>query len=472
MKTSGAVAAGATLLGSISATPAVHAAGSDEIQLALIGCGGRGQGAIRDRAQVGDNFKVVAVADAFESNAKNAANGIRNDAQKDEHALKGKVELPEDNVFYGLDAYKKAIAVLKPGDQVVIATPPGFRPFHYKAAVDKGLHVFMEKPVCIDAAGFRLAKEANKIADEKNLKVSVGFQRRVEPHYYNWIQQIHGGAIGDIQFTRVYWNGGGIWCRERDPGEDELHYQVKNWYHFVWLCGDNIVEQHAHNIDVGNWIHTKGDKMGHPVSANGQGGRIIRGGGDEDLMLQAPPFSDRKAWDEFYQKNKKAFFRYGQAWDSFFVEYSYADGSKMFSQCRHIQNTQNNVSEYAYGTKGEGGPGRLVDREKKEIWKNGEKAPKGPYQWEHDLLVKNIREDKPQNDGWWAAYSSMTAVLGREAAFYGKELKWDDLEAKGKNYFPDGEITSWDQKAPVQPDANGFYEKTVAVPGKYNPFEG
>ncbi|MDR3183767.1 MAG: Gfo/Idh/MocA family oxidoreductase [Planctomycetaceae bacterium] len=472
LKTSGAVAAGAALVSAAAAPTHVHAAGSDEIQVALIGCGGRGNGALRDRAQVGDNFKVVAVADAFEGNAKNSANGIRGDAGKDNHPLKGKVDLPDDHVFYGLDAYKKAISVLKPGDQIVIATPPGFRPFHYKAAVDKGLHVFMEKPACIDAPGYKLVMEANKIADEKNLKVVVGFQRRVEPHYYNWIEQIHGGKIGDIQFTRVYWNGGGIWQRNREPGESELHFQVRNWYHFVWLCGDNIVEQHAHNLDIGNWIHSHGDKMAHPIEANAQGGRIIPV--PDELRRQAPAFSqnpdDRKAWDDWYQQNKKAFGRHGQAWDSFFVEYTYADGSKMFSQCRHIPNTQNNVSEYAYGTAGEGGPGRLIGRDKKEIWKNTEKARKGPYQWEHDELVKAIREDKPRNDGWFAANASMVAVLGREAAFCGKTVKWDELVAKGRNYFPNGEITSWDQVAPVQADADGFYEKSVAVPGRYNPF--
>jgi predicted dehydrogenase len=469
LKTSSALAAGATLASGLTISQSAHAQGSDQIKLALIGCGGRGSGAIRDRAQVGDNFKVVAVADAYEGSAKGQAGALRGDSQKEDHPLRNKVDIPDDHVFSGLDAYKKAIAVLNPGDQVVIATPPGFRPYHYRAAVEKGVHVFMEKPVCIDAPGFRHVMDTNKMAEAKNLKVFVGFQRRAEPHYYNWIDQIHAGKIGDIQYSRVYWNGDGIWCKDRQPGESELNYQVRNWYHFVWLCGDNIVEQHAHNLDIGNWLHSKGDPMAHPKEANAQGGRTYKAG-PEELLRQAPPFSDRKAWDEWYRANAKAFNRHGQAWDHFFVEYSYDDGSRMFSQCRHIKGTWGNVSEYVCGSAGSGTPGNLKGLDGKEIWKNSEKAEKGPYQWEHDLQVKAIRENKPMHGGWAAAMSCMAGVLGREAAFSGKVVKWDELVEKGRPYFPNGEITNFDQEAPVQPDADGFYESTVAVPGVYNPF--
>jgi hypothetical protein len=279
--------------------------------------------------------------------------------------------------------------------------------------------------------------------------------------------------MGDIQYTRVFWNGGGIWCRERRPDQNELQYQVNNWYHFVWLCGDNICEQHCHNLDVGNWVHSKGDRMAHPVSANAQGGRTFKAG-PEDLMRKAPPFADKAAWDEWYraQNNGRAFNRHGQAWDHFFVEYTYADGSRMFSQCRHIANTWGQETEFAYGTKawGQSGQVREPGPSGRQIWSNSERYPKGSMDWEHDKLVDAIRNDKPMNDGWHAAMSCMTAVLGREAAFSGKELKWDELVEKGRPYFPNGEITSFDQIAPVQPDADGFYEKSVAVPGVYNPF--
>jgi len=471
LKTSSVLTAGAALAGGLTISQSAHAQGSDQIKLALIGGGGRGTGAIRDRVQVGDNCKVVALADAFAGQARNAARDIRNDGDNSEHKMFGKVDLPEDRVFSGLDAYQKAIACLNPGDQVVIATPPGFRPYHYRAAIEKGCHVFMEKPVCIDAPGFRHVMETNKMAEDKNLKVCVGFQRHAEPQYYNWIEQIHAGKIGDVQYTRVYWNQN-IWCRERRPEQNELQYQVNNWYHFVWLCGENIVEQHAHNIDIGNWIHGKGDRLAHPVRANAQGGRTHKAG-PEALLRQAPPFEDKKAWDEWYQAQNRGrnFPRHGQAWDHFFVEFEYADGSRMFSQCRHIPNTWNHVAEYVHGTAGSGTVGQLSGRDGQRIWRDEERAPKNnPYEWEHDLLVKAIREDKPMHDGYYAAMSCMTAILGREAAYCGQVVEWDKLEKEGRPYLPNGEITDFDQAAPVQPDADGFYESTVPVPGVYNPY--
>ena len=429
LKTSSVLTTGAALVGGLTISQSAHAAGSDEIKLALIGCGGRGSSAIRDRVQVGDNCKVVAVADAFEERAKGTANGLRNDGNKEEDKLFKKVDLPDDRVFSGLDSYKKAIACLNPGDQVVIATPPGFRPWHYRAAIEKGCHVFMEKPIFVDAPGFKHTMETNKMAEDKNLKVFVGFQRRAEKHYSDWVDQIHAGKIGDIQYSRVYWNGGTPWTRHRNPKQDELEFQVSNWYHFVWACGENICEQHCHNLDIGNWVHGKGDRMAHPVEANAMGGRTIRTGPDA-VVRQAPPFSDRAAWDEWYQANKSQFPRHGQAWDHFFVEFVYADGSRMYSQCRHIPNVWNPVEEHIYGTVGRGTPGQLTGLDGKQIWRNEGRAPKGPYQWEHDLLVQAIREDKPMHHGWSAAMSTMCAVLGREAAYCGQVVKWDELVEK------------------------------------------
>jgi predicted dehydrogenase len=468
LKTTGALAAGVTLVGGLGLGRSAHAAGSDQMKIALVGCGGRGRGAIMDRLQVGDNIKVVAIADAFEGNSKNVAQTLRAENEKDGSPAKGKVDLGE-NVFSGFDGYRKAIDCLSPGDQVVIATTPGFRPYHYRYAIEKGVHVFMEKPLFTDAPGFRHVMETNKMADDKGLKVCVGLQRRYEPHYYNWAKQIADGKIGDVSFSRVYWNGGGIWCKSRNAGESELNFQVRNWYHFVWLCGDNIVEQHAHNLDIGNWIHGKGDRMAHPKEANAQGGRTYKAG-PEELLRQAPKFSDRAAWDEWYRANARNLQRHGQAWDHFFVEYTYPDGSRMYSQCRHIKGTQGNVSEQIFGTAGSGTPGNLRGLDGKEIWRNQERVPKGPYQWEHDLQVKAIREDKPMHAGWAAAMSCMAAVLGREAAFCGQVVQWDKLVEEGRPYFPNGEITSFDLEAPVQPDADGFYESTVAVPGVYKPF--
>ena len=477
LKTSTALTTGAALVGGLTISQSAHAAGSDEIKIALIGSGGRGSGAIRNRAQVGDNFKVIAVADAFENKAKAAADGLRNDANNADDSLHNKVDLPDDRVFWGLDSYKKAIDCLDPGDQVILTTPPGFRPYQYRAAVEKGLHVFMEKPVCIDAPGFRHFMETNRMADGKNLKVCVGYCYRYEARFVNWIEQIHAGKIGDIQYTRGYYNVGPIWCNTRNPGEGEMEFQVRNWYHFVWLCGDNIVEQHCHRIDVENWIHSKGDRMSHPVEANGMGGRLVKSG-REDLLRQAPLFENRQEWDEWYQQYKNEFYRHGQAWDSFAVEYKYADDSRSYTQCRHIRNVWNHNDDYVHGTAGSGqsgisgGTAVLRGPDGQEIWKHTQDYPKGMYDWEHDKHVEAIREDRPMNDGYSAAMSSMMAVLGREAAFSGKVIQWDDLVERGRSYLPNGEITSFDQPAPVQPDANGFYEGSVAVPGVYDPFAG
>ena len=477
LKTSTVLSTGAALFSGLSIAQSAHAAGSDEIKVALIASGGRGSGAIRDRVQVGDNVKVVAVADAFQRQAQSAAEALRRDAGDNENRLYNKVELPDDRVFWGLDSYKKAIDCLDPGDQVILASPPGFRPYQYRAAVEKGLHVFMEKPVCVDAPGFRHFMDTNRMADEKNLKICVGFCFRYDAKYCNWIDQIHAGKIGDIQYTRGYYNTSGIWCRSRNPGEGETEFQMRNWYHFVWICGENIVEQHCHRIDVKNWVHSKGDRMAHPIEANGMGGRLVKSG-PEELLRQAPDFAaNRREWDEWYQQCRNEFYRHGQAWDSFAVEYTYADGSRSYTQCRHIRNVWNHNADYVHGTAGEGiaiadsSPSQLLGPGGTEMWRNTESFPKGMYQCEHDMHVKAIREDTPMNDGYSGAMSSMMAVLGREAAYSGRVIRWDDLVARGRSYFPDGELTSFAQPAPVQPDANGFYESSVPVPGVYDPFE-
>ena len=475
LKTSTVLSAGAALVGGLTIAQSAHAAGSDEIKVALIAAGGRGSGALRDRVQVGDNVKVVAVADAFQQQAQRAANDFRRNADDEDNRLYGKVDLPEDRVFWGLDSYKKAIDCLNPGDQVILASPPGFRPWQYRAAVEKGLHVFMEKPICVDAPGFRHIMETNRMADEKNLKVCSGYCFRYDAKYVNWMEQIHAGKIGDVQYTRGYYNTVTPWTRPRNPGEGELEFQVRNWYHFVWICGENIVEQHCHRIDVNNWTHSKGDRMAHPIEANAMGGRLVRSG-REDLLRQAPLFENRQAWDEWYQQYRSEFFRHGQAWDSFAVEYTYADGSRSYTQCRHIRNTWNHNADYVHGTAGSGmaltdaSPSQLFGLDGQEIWRNTERFPKGMYQWEHDCHVDAIRNDKPMNDGYSGAMSSMMAVLGREAAYSGQVVKWDELVEKGRSYFPNGEILSFDQPAPVQPDANGFYESSVPVPGVYSPF--
>jgi len=405
LKGSTAAVTGAALAGGLNVARTAHAQGGDKLRAVLIGCGGRGNGAAGNLLGSCENTELVAVADAFEDRAKGAA---------------GRYKVPQERTFFGFDAYKKAIAV--DCDMVILATPPGFRPIHYAAAIEAGKHVFMEKPCCTDAPGFNKLMEANKMADEKNLKVGVGLQRRHQAGYIQGIKEIHDGKYGDLICLRAYWNGGGVWVRGRKPEQTEMEYQMRNWYYFVWLCGDNICEQHVHNLDVVNWA-----KGAHPVEANAMGGREVRKGKD-----------------------------HGQIFDHHFVEFTYEDGSKMYSQCRHIRGCWNSVSEGVHGTKGAGGTTARVAR------------GNNPYNQEHIDLVAAIRGNKKYNEGWYGATSSMTAVLGRMASYSGQRITWADAIAKGKAEVPYDKDLTMQSTPPVVPDEKGNYP--VAVPGASKPF--
>ncbi len=424
------VAAGVAVAGQIPIARMAHAAGSDVIKAVLIGCGGRGNGAVENSLDADPGIKVIAVADAFEEKAQGTAKRLR-------EKRADRVDLPDDRVFSGLDAFDKAIAA--GADLIITATPPGFRPMIYAAAIAAGKHVFMEKPCCVDAPGYKKLMEANQMAEEKGLKVGVGFQRRHTPQYVETIKRIHDGAIGNLTLLRAYWNGGGIWNRPRKEGATEMEYQVDNWYHFCWLSGDNICEQHIHNLDVCNWAWAKdGDeKLAHPVEANGMGGCLQR----------------------YLGGNKGT----GQIFDEHFVEFTFADGTKMYSQCRHIPNTFGSVSEAAHGVKGESNCNGWIKGETE--WRYEGPGANSMVQ-EHKDLIEAIRQDKPYNEGWRGASSSMTAVLGRLATYSGKIVKWDDAVAKGKSEFP--ERLAWDAPAPVNKDANGDYP--IPMPGQYQPY--
>lgn len=424
-------AAGAVLAGGLSLARSAHAAGSDELKVALIGCGGRGTGAAMNCLEADEAVRIVAVADAFEDKARGAAGNLKKNKQ-----YGSRVDLPDERVFFGLDAYQKAID--SGVDMIVTATPPGFRPMIYAAAIKAGKHVFMEKPCCVDAPGFNSLMETNKLADEKGLKVGVGFQRRHSPNYMETVKRIHEGAIGDLTLLRAYWNGGGIWNRPRKEGMTEMQYQVNNWYHFCWLSGDNICEQHIHNLDVCNWV-----KNDHPVEANGMGGCELRYRGD----------------------NRGT----GQIFDHHFVEFTYADGTKMYSQCRHQANTWGSVSEAVHGTKGTSNCAGNIEGE--NAWKfRGQEAGPGKFAnsmvQEHHDLIQAIRSGTKYNEGWHGATSSMTAVLGRMATYSGQVVKWDEAIAKGTSEFP--ATLAWDAPAPVKPDENGDYP--IPMPGVYKAY--
>jgi myo-inositol 2-dehydrogenase / D-chiro-inositol 1-dehydrogenase len=410
LKGATAAAAGIALAGGLNLTQAAHAAGSDELKIALIGCGGRGAGAAAQCLSKCGNVKLIAVADAFAGNAKRSLANLRK-----EEDIAGKIDVPEDRVFVGFDAYEKAIAAGP--DVVLLATPPGFRPIHYAAAVNAGKHVFMEKPCCVDAPGFRSVMETNKLADEKGLKVAVGLQRRHSKEFLGKVKRIQDGSLGNLIAMRAYWNGGPIWVRDRLPDYTEMEYQMHNWYHFVWLCGDHILEQHVHNLDICNWV--KGD---HPVTANGMGSCHCR-------------------------NNRNI----GQIYDNHFVEFTYKDGTKMFSQCRQQPNTWSSVTQFVHGTKGA-----------KELPGNGSDG----YTQEHVHLVNAIRKGEKLNDGWHGATSSFTAILGRMATYSGREVHWDEAVAKGPSEMP--AKFAFDADPPAMPDKDGNYPQPV--PGLYKPY--
>ena len=431
LKASSLTVAGVSLAGSLSIGRSAHAAGSDAIRVALIGAGGRGSGAAAQLMTADKNLKLVAVADAFEDRATGAVARLKRE-------YGDQVDVPQDRIFIGLQAYQQALA--SDATLVVLATPPGFRPLQYQAAIAAGKHVFMEKPCCVDGPGYRILMETNKKADEKNLMVGGGLQRRHEPPYMESVKKLQDGALGDIRLLRVYWNGGGIWNRARLPGMTEMQYQVLNWYHFCWLSGDNICEQHIHNLDVGNWV--KGDA--HPIEANGMGGCTAR----------------------YLGSNKGT----GQIFDHHFVEFTYADGTKMYSQCRHMKNCFNSVGEWAHGTKGEAKCSSVAGSDNKP---EGGKKAKGRgrtkgvdgHQQEQIDLVAALRAGKRYNEGYYGANSSMTAALGRLATYSGKVVKWDEAVASNLTQFP--KVLAWDAPAPVQKDADGNYP--IPMPGAFKP---
>ncbi|UBM59275.1 Gfo/Idh/MocA family oxidoreductase [Marinilongibacter aquaticus] len=394
---------------------------ADEIKVALIGCGGRGTGAAFQALSVKENVKLVAMADAFRDRLDSSY----------ENLTKGKagarVDVPEEHKFVGFDAYKKAMQL---ADVVILTTPPGFRPIHFEEAVRQNKHIFMEKPVATDAPGIRRVLDAAEVAKKKNLKVVVGLQRHYQTSYLETYKRvIDQGMIGDIVSARCYWNNDGVWVKPRQAGMTEMEYQMRNWYYFVWLCGDHIAEQHIHNIDVVNWF-----KGGYPTQAIGIGGREVRKGKE-----------------------------YGEIFDHHVVEFEYADGMILNSQCRHQPGTVANVSEHLIGTKGKATEGRIMDLKGNTLWRHRDRDDINPYQQEHNYLFNCIVNDIPVNDAERGAMSTMTSILGRMATYSGKKVTMEEALASDISLAP--EAFTWDTLPKSLPDENGFYK--IPVPGKF-----
>ena len=382
---------GGAALGAATLLPtAVHAAGDDTIKVGVIGCGGRGSGAAENCMEADKAIKIVAMCDYFPEKAKNSAKSL---AKKfgQERVTVG------DNLFGGLDGYKQVIA--QNPDLIIIATPPGFRPIHLDAiiAADKNIHIFCEKPVAVDGPGIRKVLELADKAKSKGISIVAGTQRRHQASYIETIKQLHDGAIGDIVGGNVAWNNQGIWFHPRREGMSDLDYQVNNWYHFLWLCGDHIVEQHVHNLDVANWV------MGaHPVKAVGIGGRSYR-----DMVIKAKNPGDPN--------------EVGQIWDHFAIEYTYPNDVVINSYCAHIPGIQTDISESFVGTKGRAQASSYRINKKKVF----SKPETNPYVQEHIDLIDSIRSDKKVNELKQVAESTMTAILGRMAGYSGENLSWE-----------------------------------------------
>ncbi|HQD10874.1 MAG TPA: Gfo/Idh/MocA family oxidoreductase [Flavihumibacter sp.] len=420
-----------TLIGAgLMATPFLSRANyfsgaAGTIKIAVIGCGGRGTGAAIQALSTKENVKIVALADAFRDRLDECYKTITSDEATDNGSVKAKVDVPEERKFTGFDAYLKAIPL---ADVVILATPPGFRPIHFTEAIKQDKHVFMEKPVATDPAGVQKVLAAAAIAKQKKLNVVVGLQR----HYQNSYRELYQrkDLIGDITSAQAWWNNDGVWVRPRKEGQTEMEYQMRNWYYFNWLCGDHINEQHIHNIDAVNWF-----KGGYPVKAQGMGGRQVRKGKDN-----------------------------GEIFDHHYVEFTYADGSILNSQCRHIPGTMSRVDEMLVGTKGSirCGAGSISDAKGKSLYQFDLKKENNPYQTEHDELFAAIAKGEYKfADAENGAHSTMTSILGRMATYSGQIIDMDKALKSGIDIMP--KVYAFDAVPPIVPNADGYYP--VAVPG-------
>jgi myo-inositol 2-dehydrogenase/D-chiro-inositol 1-dehydrogenase len=385
LKTAAAAAVGTTLAGSANLTGA-FAQGSDAIRVGVIGCGGRGTGAVGDALRGAEGVTLVAMADVFKDRLEQSHTRLLK-----EHGAK--IAVKPDSMFTGFDSFEKVIA--SDANYIILASPPGFRPQHLTAAIAAGKHVFTEKPVAVDGAGIRAVLKLYDDAKAKNLGIGAGTQRRHQTGYIETLKRVHDGAIGDIVHARAYWNQGALWKRDRQPDWTDMEWQLRNWLYFTWLSGDHIVEQHVHNLDVVNWAMNA-----HPTRAVGMGGRQVRTGPE-----------------------------YGHIFDHFAIDYEYPNGVHMMSMCRQIPNCENSVSEALQGTRG-----RVQVNDYKiegpSAWKFSGTDSR-PYIQEHTDLIASIRAGKPINELKNVAESTLTAIMGRMSAYTGKAVTWEQaLESK------------------------------------------
>jgi predicted dehydrogenase len=374
------------------------AAGADTLGVALIGCGGRGTGALNQCLGARPGVKLVAMGDLFQD---------RLDACRARLAkldLGARNAVTDERCFVGFDAYKQVLACPEV-DLVLLTTPPGFRPLQLQAAVAAGKHVFMEKPVAVDPVGVRSVIASGKLADVKGLSIVAGTQYRRQDSYVKAIERIHAGDIGKLLGAQGYYNSGPLWHVKRTAAMSDMEWQCRNWYYFTWLSGDHLVEQCIHNVDALNWVF-----QGPPLKVLGSGGRIVRTGPE-----------------------------YGHVYDHFVVEYEYPGDARVMVMCRQMANTATKVANHIIGTEGIANvnpqTSDISSHEGKRLFRHPERG-RNPYVQEHIALLDAIRHGPPVNDTAGAAESTLTAIMGREAAYTGKEITWEQITASDLDLSP------------------------------------
>jgi myo-inositol 2-dehydrogenase/D-chiro-inositol 1-dehydrogenase len=396
-----AVAGAGMLLAGCSTRKAVEptkflneAPDGEPIKAGLVGCGGRGTGAVQNFLRAGKNLEIVALADLFQDKL---------DACRRRFEGRPEAKLTDETCFTGFDAYQKLLQV--PGlNYVILATPPYFRPQHFEAAVEANKNVFMEKPVAVDPVGARQIMASGEKAKAYKLSIVAGTQRRHQRQYIETYNHVKNGAIGEIVAARAYWCQGQLWYKEPQKDWSQMEAMIRDWVNWCWLSGDHIVEQHVHNIDVCNWF-----VGAFPVKASGFGARMRRVTGDQ--------------------------------YDFFAVDFTYENGVHMASYCRQIDGCWNSVSEYIEGTEGSTDcKGTIYDKKGNVVWQYQEEDPKepgkkmepersamDPYVQEHIDLVTAIRTGQPLNEAETVAKSVLTAIMGRISAYTGPETTWDQM---------------------------------------------
>lgn len=423
--------AGAALAGALGAPRPGYCAEDNTIRIALVGCGGRGTGAAAQALSTKGPTKLWAVADVFEHRIESSLKAL-------EPKFTSQVFAPPDRRFTGFDAFRKAIDTLERGDVVLLATPPAFRPGHFEYAVRKGVHVFMEKSFAVDAPGVRRVLAAGDLAGQKNLKVAGGLMSRHYLPLEEAIQKIHDGRIGELITAWAYRMHDPVGLSPKQAGQSELAHQIANYSCFTWLNGGFILDWLIHNLDVCCWA-----RNAWPVSVQGMGGRQTRRNAD-------------------------------QLFDHYAAEYTFADGTRLMAEGRHVNRCHDFFGDILHGSAGSAILGE--GQPKPRLYKGHRQVPEkllweysGPpcdaYQREHDLLFAAIRNDSPYNETDRCARSCLTGIMGRMACESGRQITWDEALASTLELAPGlDQIVSLDSPAPVLPDANGSYP--VAVPGE------